>query len=218
MKKHCPDAAEFVKNNRMIMKKYMLILFGITFALMACQNNSKDDQSKVTEEKSSQVEISETNEPDNSTEDENPDLLETKTLSAASYETVKAEQISIGDKLAGMTVKSIDFVPGEKFEIAFEGKVDLIGHIYFNPHEYRMEFSSDNPVAYVEIDGSEHGLLEYLYLSNEEMVKSLFSDNQLQTYDEGLPVKFEIKVKNPTYTIYFSDKGRQAYGHAKAIV
>lgn len=212
MKKPCQVVAGFVNKNFIAMKKYMVVLLGIAFVLVACQNNNKDDQSET-----SQVEISEADEPEKPSDEEKSVPLEAETHIASSDENVKAGQISKGDELVGMTVKSVSYVPGEIFEIEFEGEIDLTGHIYHNSHEYKMEFSTDDPVVYVEIDGSEYGLLEYLYLSNAETVKSQFSDDQLQTFDDGLPVKFDIRVKNPTYNIYFSDKGRQKIGDAEFV-
>ena len=201
------------------MKKQLVFL--LIFAMsgfFACQN-ADEKQTADSEPNIDQTEQSEQNQSidsenlqqsDESVKLENKQALNTK-------KTIPAENIQAGDEICGMKVKSIEFVAGGLFEIQFEGEIDLQGHIYDNQHDSCMEFDTENPMTYVEIDRSEHALLKYLIISNEASVKSEMTENEMNTYNEGLPVAFNLRVKNPSYHIYFSDKGRQEVGKANFV-
>jgi hypothetical protein len=201
------------------MKKHLVFLLIIALSgFFACQNADKQ-QTADSETNPDQIEQPEqdgqTGSEDLQQSDEPVKLENKQALNAK--KVIPAESIQTGDEICGLTVKSIEFVSGGMFEIELEGEIDLQGHIYDNQHDYCMEFSIENPSTYVEIDGSEYVLLEYLILSNEESVKSGLSEDELNTYKEGLPVKYDVRVKNPTYNIYFSDKGRQRFGNATYV-
>ncbi|MEA1874203.1 MAG: hypothetical protein U9N51_07230 [Bacteroidota bacterium] len=201
------------------MKKQLVLL--LIFALsgfFACQNADKK-QIAGSEANSNQMKVAEQNETpydeDLQQSNQTEDLANEKALNKKTV--FLAESIKVGDEICGMTVKSIEFIAGGLFEIQFEGIIDLQGRIYDNQHDSCMEFETENPKCYVEIDRSEHALLKYLIISNEASVQSEMTENEINTYNEGLPVAFNSRVKNPSYNIYFSDKGRQRFGEVSFV-
>lgn len=190
------------------MKKQLVFLLIIALSgSYACQNadEKQTNESDVTTEQ--QVESQEEAEVKMS----EPEQIESK-------QTVfQAENIKVGDEICNMKVSSVNHQEGELFEIGFEGDITLQGTIYENPMEYTMEFTSESEMAKITLEGENYSLFKYLILSNEHLVTDSFSEEENSIYASGSPVERHITVKNPTYNIYFSDKGRQEYGYAELM-
>lgn len=187
--------------------KCKLIILGIGLsAFVACQNaDQKADEAEATTDQ--QVE----NQEESDVQITEPEQIESE------VKVFQAADIQVGDEICNMVVSSVNYQDSELFEIAFEGDVTLHGTVYENPMEYVMEFTTEDAVAQIAIDGENYSLFKYLVLSNEHLIKDSFSEDENTIYASGSPVERHITVKNPTYTISFAEKGRQRFGNAEVV-
>lgn len=124
--------------------------------------------------------------------------------------------IKKGDKIFGLTVKSIDYKKGDYFSIQYEGEFTVAGNVQYNDFEDSYDIyleEKDFPKIKIKAEGNEYIMFKSLYIKNFDNFKNALSQQQKNDLNSGGLNGIIITVKNLSAGDFFVDgKGRIGSG------
>lgn len=184
------------------MKKIHVIIMAIAvIGTVSCQNaaeNERNQSDTPTEQAEESVEI---------------EITSIKTSGA----TYSIDDFEVGDKVCGLTLKSLNKPENEACEFLFEGEIEIEGVVYENPMDYVAEFDFEKDYLTVQMNGMDFQLFRCIEISNGQDLQNALNTEELKMYRSGSVVPLKITLKNPSYIIRDADKGRLSFGKAEFV-
>lgn len=179
------------------MKKTIPLIITIYLSiLIAFGCNHVSNEAETDSKKENQVTQNEETATENKTEDEN--ITETEN-NEENTGIIDLKNIKKGDKIEGLTVKKVDYRPGDYFSIKLEGEFSTKGNLQYNEFEDAFSFIVENnmiPQTKILVEGNEYDFYKTLNFSNRNEVKNALNEEQLKKFNSGHPVPLNIVVDN----------------------
>jgi hypothetical protein len=123
--------------------------------------------------------------------------------------------IKKGDKIYGLTVKSIDYQKGDYFSIQYDGEFSVSGNVQYNDFEDSYDIyleEKDYPNVKIKAEGNDFVLFTSLYIKNFDKFKNALTQQQKDQLNSG-GLNITISVNNLVAGDFFEGgKGRIGSG------